>query len=1084
MLRICAKSLSKHLPFASWHRRALIAHLQTQHGPSHAASVVPPLEGFEAVDPHKSEVESGPSVLSPLIRTITVGDTTDGRITDSARRPSPLPVFTQLSHLLANENATGTTLWHFVNKSCTPSSIGGGNVLTESQKSLLGRVLRRVLEEWSAQESNSGTITLTTVLRVYVTRNFMRRVDWIYCLGFLARNAYKEMNLHRDLPLEDTLVERIRDATNLRILCKLWRMFLLEDGLDKPEPIGRARAYENMLPQLQERQAQTRDLGSETDFVRHFMRSTAKEYSFSDPDLDRHLAYTSILTLVVIYTSMRTFALTNIDAPRRRGHSGSQSDATESGEGGPSEAQPNWHLGLGQSTYWTPEIGHLSMNEASILYVIAQAAKETMLNTTLLRITLAQISLPESDALEIARIYQGFQLAVPTIMTKFQNFEYDTGVYENGLLRRYPLKFYLQRAMASNDIRALEYAGAIAVRFGAAAKAAPGDALALVKAFLQMDRPRRALHYWNVLAQDADLGIQAWQIWLDYAFTKKDHVAFETAWDRTRIFRIPRTSKMWYQRLVLLHHSDQPWDAAWAHFCTLLRFSGNNKKLVGVHAHLISPASVKIEIFHMMIKSYLEKMASQGAGIAKAKDTLELLKKQKGLGVTRETHMLFITHFLRTGARQSAIQWFLEGKFQELQFSPEDYALLFEYDLVRRDGNTLSPLSDFYSDVRQCFGAISDVMRLVRGRRVFEWSICKGLTWSSEVETILRGMPLVDEVTDDLEDPKKKEIQSFYSGIMHHLARNFAEQTSGRAKTARLRLLLLLWDHCIIMGVPASTVMESILHFTICSLHPGLQERLMRGALFNNYDVKDPSSFYSYRFLQRFGRQWFSDRISSIPPGPMKSQIALLPWRGYSAVGDDVLNGAGIASQVDRQKILDEIVTWKIEASTKRAETAAKKKERKTEVRHRKLQLKELAERYDDMAGQLKILEKQQADEIQTKKQTVRRLEKELELAREETATQRLVVIRGLRSARNGGLTVSSTRSSRLRNGKRPYVLRSKSLRSDPHALRKQSSSGRGRRSMLSNTLPRMAEKSRMVPATKLRRRFRQCTPRGNSGSS
>jgi hypothetical protein len=1084
MLRICAKSLSKHFHIARWHGRVFVAHLQTQHGPPHNASVVPPPEGLEPVESHTSRAESGPNVLSPLIRTFMVGDITGGPITDLAGRPSPLAVFTLLSHMLSNENLGGTTLWYFVKRHCTLSGIGGGHVLTESQKSLLGQVLRRVLEEWSTQESNLGTITLTTVLRFYIARNFMRRIDWIYCLGFLARYAYRGMNLHRDLPLEDTLVERIRDATNLRILCKLWKMFLLEEGLEKSEPMNYAKAYENLLPQLRKRQARTRGLGSGTDFVRHFVNTTTQQYSFGDSDLDRHLAYTSVLTLVAIYTSVRTHYLTNLHMPKGNGHSVSQSDASGSGDSGSSEAQPNWHLGRGQSTYWTPEISHFSVNEALILYVIAQAAKETMLNATLLRITLAQMSLPESDALEIARIYQGFQLAVPTIMTKFQKFEYDKGVYQKGLLRRYPLKTYLQRAIASNDSGALEYAGAVVGRYGGAARTAPGDALALVKAFLQMDLPRRALHYWNVLAQRAHLGTQAWQIWLDYVFTKKDHIAFETAWDRTRIFGIPRTSKMWYQRLVLLHHADQSWDAAWAHFCTLLRFSGRNKKLIGAHMPSIAPSSVEIEIFHMMIRSYLEKMASHGPGITKAKDTLELLKTQEGLGVTRETYSLFVTHFLKTGARQSAIKWFLEGKSQQVQFSPEDYALLFEYDLVRRDEGALSPLSDFTSDVRLCFGAISDIMRLLLGRRLFEWSSRNVSHWSSEVETILKGMPLVGEVTGDLEDPKKKEIQSAYAGIMLYLARNFPEQASGRAKTARLRLLLLLWDHCIIMGIPASTVMESTLHSTICSLHPGLQERLMRGALFNNYDVKDPSSFYSYRFLQRFGRQWLSDRISSIPPGPMKSQIALLPWRGYEAVSDDVLNRAGIASQVDRRKILDEIVTWKIEASTKRAEMATKKKERKTEVRHRKLQLKELAERYDDMAGQLKILEKQQADEIQTKKQTVRRLEKELELAREETATQRLVVIRGLRSARNGGLAVSSTRSSRLRNGKRPYVLRSKSLRSDPHALRKQSSSGRGRRSMLSNTLPRMAEKSRMVPATKLRRRFRQCTPRGNSGSS
>ncbi len=1065
MLPLCKNRLPKHLHISRSNSRLRlvpVAHLRTRHGPSRKAL---PIEAFvrsESVKPYEPTAENHLGALSPLTRNLKVPNKTKSWVMIPTYRHHDGRVFDHLSDLLKDGDVSGTTLWHFVRKSCHPWHVRPGKSLTELHNALLAQVLRRVLDEWVTEGTNSGSIHITSVLSIYIARKFMRRIDWIDCLGILAKTAYQKIKLHSGQPLEDALGARINDAIHLRTLCKAWRMFLVQEGRITSKSMTRASTYENLWPELRDSQASTPNTKKGTDFIRHFLNVTIRQDSSGDPYMDRHLAYASILTLVAFYSSMRTFLAEKADALRDPGYKCGQGNSSVSGRGDPSNTQPNWHSGTGQSTYWAPEIGLLSVSEASILYIIAQAAQEAKLNLTLLRITLGQMSLPESDTQEIAEIYQGFRLAVPALVAKFQDFTYDTKVSKVGLLRRYPLKAYLLKAKASNDSQALEHASAIADGHGATTNS-PGDTLALVEAFLQIDCPRKALHHWNTLAQRGDLRGQAWKIWLDYAFQKKDYVAFETLWDKLRTLHIPPTSKMWYQRLFLLHQRNTP--LAWARFCMLVRFSGKNSKLGGVHVPRIAPSGVDIDLFHLMIEAYLDQETFKGTAVAKAKETLELLRKQKGLEATRTTYLLFIEDCLKRGTRQSAIKWFNKGHSSQIKFLPSDYALLLEYDLATHKEGKPSPLSDFTADIRLCFNAISDTIRLVRGPRRSTLSKYQTLPSSANIEAILRSLPPVDNVNDDPEDPKIKEIQSLYAHLMHRLAQNFAEQPPDRAKTARLRLLLLLWDHCIITGIPPNTEMESILCSIVTSIHPGLQEKLMRGTLFQNYDVKDPISFHSYRFLRLIGPQWFSDRITSIPPGPIKSQLAKLPWNGYDAVTDEALVDAGIASQEDRRKVSDEIMTWKNEAVTKRAEAAKKKKDRQKQISERESQLKEEAQNYNDIVRELRCLERQQTAQIRSQERKVTMLLQQFRVARTRMMVERRAVFRALRLRPNNASELGVTTSAKPRPQTQRFLRPSKFLQTDQEAVRDRTSSNRRRRSARISVWVRMANRLPMVPA-------------------
>jgi hypothetical protein len=901
----------------------------------------------------------------------------------SKRDPSPSPpttaeFFVLLSRLLSNPHVHGTTLWHFVKISYVPSRLKNPGALTQSQQQLLSQVLKSVFQEWAAACHHKETIQPFNVLRNYVACKLITREDWVYCLGCLARTTYLNIDLHQTRPPEDALAGRVYDSINLRTLCKAWKLFLVGFEPKPKAPFNRPNPTKLLWDRLRDEPAQTGDEQHGTDYVQKFMRYAGIQNSPKRPDLDRHLAYTSILTLFALYSSLRHFAIDSANVSANA----SAAEQVES-----SNLQPNWHLGPGQKAYWTPEIGHLSISEASFLYIVARATHESTLNITLLMISTAHMLSPKFLQ-EIARISQAFKLAAPTILEKCSNYEEDRNVYEAGLLRRYPLRSAIRGAVVSSDIEALENAGATMDYHGGPARTAPGDALALVQAFMQVDLPVRAIHYWNSLNQQEELLPNAWHIWLSYASEKEDGVAFEIAWDMLGSLGIQRISRTWCRRRLVLLDKTGHFSDAWTNFCALVRYSGQNRLLLAKHLPRIAPRLLDVEVFHTMIRICLERGGELGEEMSKAEQTLVYLQAHLDLEATRATYMLFIEDSMRRGLRQSAIDWFSKAKAKQITFLPQDYALLIEHELESW------PSSDRFSNIRRCFDHLAPIMRLVRG----SWQPAHGThrlqPVSPDMEKVLLNMPQLDRVDDDPAEKKMEDIQSLYAGLVQHFAHGFAEQPPGCAKMARLTILLFLWDHCVMTSIPPSTEMYLVLHSIIHGMSDELQEELMSGALFDNYNAKNALSFASCRFLRLIGPLWFTERISSIPPGPVKSQLARLPWRGYDAVTDEALAAVGIASEEDRQKILDEVQSWKDIA------TRGKDEQRAASIAEFESEFP--AEKYDDVAGECRLSIERQTEEICHKRETIFNLKKKLEAARSTKDAARREVFLELRSMNSG----------------------------------------------------------------------------------
>ncbi len=551
MLRVCEGHFLKPL---RWSRRSvgfgrvIVAHLRIRHCPAPQATRIPPLKGIRSSEgPKLTSTTCNRSISRP---TRKLGSKQRLRVVRSQHRTSLVPLFVRLSKLLAHPDVSGSALWNIVRIYLSTFASGSDYSFTESQRFLLQRVLQKVLDEWNREGFDSECLKSLPIIRFYARENLFSRRDWVYYLSFLARTAYLNVKPRRDQHAEYGIAERVNDAIRLRILCEAWKLFLLGDAPPSCGNTTSTTEYDCLWPELRDKQAQAQDATNEADYVKNFTGLVPRGDGDTDSDLDRYLSYTSILTLAALYSSMMSSpAVDDINASSATSTHSQGQDPTHEEEC-PYILQPNWHFGSGQSVYWTPNIGHLSVNEASMLYIIARASRQATLNLTLLRIVLAQISLPDSDAQEIARTYQGFQLAVPAIMSKFQDYTYDELVYLRGRPRRHPFTPCVQKAVASNDVKGLEHAGAVAESSEGAAKTTPMDVLALVKAFLQLDDPVRALRQWKVLTRRVKPEVDAWRVWLDYAFQKKDDVAYSIVWNRLRTLGVSRSSEMWCQRLL------------------------------------------------------------------------------------------------------------------------------------------------------------------------------------------------------------------------------------------------------------------------------------------------------------------------------------------------------------------------------------------------------------------------------------------------------------------------------------------------------------------------------------------------------
>jgi hypothetical protein len=989
--------------------RSLVAELRTRHGPETetAREVVQGTGGNS--DVYGSPTGTRVKALSPLI-----DDLRSKTANEQHRLVEDLPLsefFETVSELLSQKDVSAMTLFTFIKANAPPPEKRTPHGYTLAQKSLLSNALRIIMLQWTSYGFNDNAKRYQ-ILKIYSARHFVTRGDWAFCLSLLAKYAYEGASADGIESFNTALSQRISNATRMRVLCKSWRLFLLHDLKDiKSDETSREI---QLWRELRDGHISASNLNS-TDYAHRFLAAAPAWGNYERTDVEHQIAYASILTLVALYKNLEAPLHQFRDVGKKVQDETTQIDFHAEGTGKDRPRIPNWHLGPGQSSYWTPEIGHLSVSEASLLYLVASAAKNAEMNLTLLKLTLAQMSLPSTEVRKIAAIYQGFKSSLPDLFRKFEDFQYERSTYDEGIFRRYPLRAYLQKAVELKDVKAIDYAGSVAAEI---TDIPPGDALTLVKSSLQMGRPEKALFYWNTVAQDIKLKNQAWQIWLDYAFENGDLIAYESAWAKLVSNGVSRTLKMWHKRLLLHHQNGLPL-VAWELFCLLVRSSGKNEEMKGSYRPFILLSELDVNIFHMMIKAYLDQKTSKVMAMQKATDTLRLLKRQKGVLPNRETYMLFVKNSLDNGDRESAMRWFAEGRAISAGFLLSDYAQLFEYDLVKHDSDSSLTLSDPSGNIRHAFDAITVNMRLIRGSRLYISPAHQPPDMSSpSIGKNPVRMHLEDDVELHLPDQvdegsrlyQIKEVQTRYTDLMQILAEGFAEKPPGRPKTARLRLLLLLWDHCLMSSIPTSTEMDVLLRSVINSLHFELQEKLMRGAMFNNYNANDPVSFHSYRFLRRFGPRWFAHRISLIYPNISRKCLSQLRWNGFEGVDDTALIMAGVSSEEDRNRILAEVRTWRSQAALKRAEAAEKKKARKKEIEGRERLSLEQNHSFQEMIQPLELLAQQQTGEIDAKEIRRKELLTEIENARGVRDLQRRAIFRMLQSTRKSHVNRNSPR--------------------------------------------------------------------------
>ena len=841
--------------------------------------------------------------------------------------------FFQLETLLKSGTASSVTLWEFVKRSYPASQSAAGQHVHQHQKKLLVRVLFKYLNDTNNADAIATQSQLIRLLSFYAAHHLISGKNWVYILEYLAISTYQKTNSNPDQIEQSSVEEQIARATRLRVLFKAWRLFLAgptdPQGRDHDAGSGDLGHRIFSATGQHHHRSPSIDGGSSGDFADRFLTLTRNPHQIQSTELTHRLTYTAIVSLAGLYNDLRAFYTTSRIAALQRLDRAS-SDVAECL---PGAKQPTWHLGRADDAEWAPLIDLLSVTEALVMHLLAHAAKHGPVNDTFLKIALMQFLNAQNDVQAITKIFQGFQQSVDLVVERFEKFEHDSETYQAGLCRRYPLKESIDLAVQSHDVEALN-------RAAAAAQMSPGAAkgLVLLKAYFQLDQPDQALHYLENLPRSSGHRAHAYKLWLSYLAEKKDYVAYENVWQQASSWRLHTTCDMWCQRLDLLFQRGQPL-VALRLFRSLFRPHPKNSPPKGVGTHRLRISEMRIDIFHLMIESLIEAESPTSSNMAKAVEVYQLLQKQQKLKPTEETYMLFIRDALRQGDRMSAISWYTRGYHRGVTFSPRNIAGLLEFDVSNQSRKEQFSRLDLSRDVLGCLEVITRVIHFGQSRLDSRLSPQGHLSQSPSMLSTVANMPWVDQVQDEPADSPAGQVQRLYSGVLDHLAQHFAKQRPSPEKVARLRLLLLLWDHCtIIAGVPPSQAMERTLNEALHALHEELREKILRGAMFHNYNAEDPSSFHCYRFLRRIGSRWFVERLQQLCPSPISPDAAnqlmeKLVWNGYDGVTVGSLRLAGVEPEAGGQAILDQVAEWKRFAALKREQALL---ERQQSRRNRK----------------------------------------------------------------------------------------------------------------------------------------------------
>ena len=853
---------------------------------------------------------------------------------------------------LLQQGVATATIWAHVHESFFQKGrFLRPRVLDEQQRVVLLDVFHRVLEDWSQRDITPARVWPAQMIRCFNDCDLLTEKDWAFCLNSLARTTYESAfsNEGEALTYSPEL-----DLLSLSLNVELFTAWSIFFHAHQLGTVHRTKTSLWSFLDVYTFPAGFRQ--NDPDFSTRFFSFAPKWRADIDGLLTRQMTTAVLMTLAACYHSCRMFTSRNSDylpqslaipestttnlltPPSPELPIGAPQSLVDLPEVRPAVASnhlaPNWHLGEDQQRYWTPSQSLFSQSEQSMLYITAQAANSSSINLTLLRITLAQMSVPRARIDEILQVFIGFRAAVPSLLQDHalalasQRYERE---HPERRIRIYSRFNYL--VQRSTSVRMIFQIWNDLCKIHDFSNIPSNLACTIHRKFQEADAVERAAEVWDRCPQIREM-TECWTSRLECCLRARDSAFFENVWQELMSQeKVRPTLEHWEMRLRLYHITDQP-VAALQHFASLLRLSGKNKRL---SAKAIPEAerylnSVSIDLFNMMIHHFLQRGMTNAA-----ERVFELLEAQEDLAPNARTYGLLADFCEEHGDYEKAMQW-LRQMYMPSSKSPTvlaPFIFLCSSFLVRY--LHVWPFSRKWANSNMILDTITVILRLVLGEEFGEDASTrrKGALGSDDIPWDTDG---TDESTSEssssperLQTGSRVTLPSFdlEDGTINTLARAYRfycltldRLSEDLADPVNLRCLLIMWEHFrstfhhdLLQKIPRSLREGSAiwkerspawLVEQLFKLPKQVQLRLLRGDL---YQSPASPTYKNFGFVRnRFGPHFIVKWMAGVGiDESCQPSLFKLRWKGFDDFDDARLISKGIEQPEVRQAILEEM---------------------------------------------------------------------------------------------------------------------------------------------------------------------------------
>ncbi len=838
--------------------------------------------------PRGEEISPSANSLTPLEQFIQRTETAGNRPREA--------IFSALRIHLLRFNTPAKPLVDLLRRHFLLSSAFTGPDLNKSERGILIEILRKVLHEWSQWRDiqYEQFVSPTRLILFYARYELLEPQDWAFCLNSLAWTAYEGFLSELEVGVDQRLQRTSDTFLLVRQLLRTWRLFFHyhSEGaeLDLYEVLNSSE--DGLWPVLNVSRLPTILDSLDADYSQRLLGFAPRWKTAGKSPADTQLACASVVSTAAMAQFVQILTACDVLHPSSNidWEGSTISSRDETGNRGRINSQEEVYrtetVPAGQPVM---SISKLHRDELSMFFIVGQAVDSATINLTLLSLALRKF-IPATQATQMVTFFTQFKKRASSLLSRIGpeppnpdlRHEMTAGFerYEgSSLVRRQqsPTDPLLQQILAAETIVevALHEQTYLALRKRNPRLRSTELHRALIEKIWELDSREREQWAWNAFP-DLHTIRELWTERLNFYLKRNDEAGFENVWAQLNAMVLSHSEADWCMRLQLLFNCGN-WSMALDRFDAFTRLSGCGSR----HASYENAQPPSAAMLNLMIRNLLNFRL-----IDTARSIISLVAKQERSAAYQTTYDLFVSYFMNARQFDEAM-YFAKRRFGGIRTMGIDKFFPLIKDQLQHWPYS-APWADVHLILESVFGRtlgmkyeLLGIRNLVLEPQDSRWSV--QVKPSSSEDTLEKATVVgnADVLTEkisvrgvDFPEDTVKHLQNDYLTLMSAIATEFTEPKS-------VRLLLILWTHCLLQGITPTQEMESFLSDFIFKLPFRQQLKVLAGDSYKNPETGQYQNFSYVR--DHFGSAFMARHLDGLGLADVATQIRTMKWYGFGS---------------------------------------------------------------------------------------------------------------------------------------------------------------------------------------------------------